>query len=51
MWDGMGVMYDYFEELAEAVAGGLGYPYDQKEAESVKKFWQERRKNETQKGG
>lgn len=51
MWDGMGVMYDYFEELAEAVAGGLGYPYDQKEAERVKEFWQNRRKNETQKGG
>ena len=51
MWDGLGVMYDYFEELAEAVAGGLGYPYDQKEAERVKEFWQNRRKNETQKGG
>ncbi|HIV92899.1 MAG TPA: aminoglycoside 6-adenylyltransferase [Candidatus Eisenbergiella stercoravium] len=51
MWEGLEVMYDYFEELAEVVADGLGYPYDQKEAESVKKFWQERRKNETQKGG
>ena len=51
MWDGLGVMYDYFEELAEAVAGCLGYPYDQEESQRVKEFWQNRRKNETQKGG
>ena len=36
MWEGLGVMYDYFEELAEAVANGLGYPYDRMQAENVK---------------
>ncbi len=44
MWTGLGVMYDYFEELAAETAKGLGYPYDAKEAESVKGFWQERKK-------
>ena len=39
------------KSLAEAVAGGLGYPYDQKEAERGKGILQNRRKNETQKGG
>ena len=43
MWEGMEVMYEYFEELAEAVAAGLGFPYDKTEAERVRKFWEKRR--------
>lgn len=45
MWESLAAMYDYFEELTETVAEGLGYPYDREEAERVRGFWQKRQEN------
>lgn len=44
IWNKLFVMYDYFAELAEYVGQALGYDFDAKETEEVRRFLQERQK-------
>ncbi len=44
IWNKLFVMYDYFAELAEYVGQALGYDFDVKETEEVRRFLQERQK-------
>ena len=43
IWQKLFAMYDYFAELAEYVAGKLGYFSDREQARRVREFMMERR--------